>query len=420
MNPVAAQFGRCAALALALSPYALSAQTLDEAVAAALSHDPAIAAAVADQDAAQARVDGAHAARLPTLVAQGSIGVGRIDPRNFFGLAAANVTPRVGQISAELPLYAGGKLTAGRDQAKAGLTASGAMLIAKRNQIMVETAAAYADVLSALENKASAAQLITETMEAERAAGLMYKAGASARTDLLSAQSRHAGAEAAAAMADAAIAAASARFAALTGEQPSHLDPRPAAPITPPNQDEAVMTALAHNPDVAAAEAAAHAAEAAVRAAKSDYRPSVAAFGDAGTVRDEFFPGYKADSATVGVRMRWSLFDSGRTSAKVREVQANVRAAQARVQSARLQVEAATLTAWAQVRATRLALDAAERQQAAAEGAVHDAGLEVKAGAKPLLGLLDAERDLYAANAALAAARGDALKTAWQLKVLTQ
>lgn len=71
---------------------AAQATTLDEALAAAIAHAPEIAAADADADAAKARLEQAKAGRLPTATLSGTIGYGRLDPRGFFGLGAANVT----------------------------------------------------------------------------------------------------------------------------------------------------------------------------------------------------------------------------------------------------------------------------------------------------------------------------------------
>ena len=101
--------------------------------------------------------------------------------------------------------------------------------------------------------------------------------------------------------------------------------------VTPP-------TGLGVTPGPGAA-GAARATQAQARAASADWLPSVGAFAEASTVRDQFFPDYKADQAVVGVRARWTLFDGGRQG-RIAEAKANAAAAQAADDGARREIEA--------------------------------------------------------------------------------
>ena len=74
--------------------------------------------------------------------------------------------------------------------------------------------------------------------------------------------------------------------------------------------------------------------------------PTVAAFAEGSSIRDQFFPDYKADAVTAGVRSRWTFFDSGQTRSKVAEASAGLRSAEARAQSARRDIEVQTVVAW--------------------------------------------------------------------------
>ena len=102
------------ALALILaSPGLAQATTLEEAIAAALAHAPEIAAADAEAEAAKGRLQQARSAFAPSLSLNGTVGQGRLDPTAFFGLDAADVTPRAAQLTLEQPLFTGGRATAG-------------------------------------------------------------------------------------------------------------------------------------------------------------------------------------------------------------------------------------------------------------------------------------------------------------------
>ncbi len=395
-------------------------ETIDQAIAAAVARDPDLAAANAERDAAQARLEQARAASSPTVTLSGTIGVGRLDPQGFFGISADDVVPRAAQLTAEVPLYAGGRLSAGRVQARAGVVIGNAALAARQRQLELDVVSAYADVYSARKSRDAALRSAQDMNETERQADLLFQAGESARTEYLQAQSRRSEAEAAAAQAEGELQSAIARFTALTGLPAAAIETAPALPAGPPTRDEAVRSAIAGNPAVVEAEAAVAAAEAARKAARAERAPRIAAFVEGSTVRDQFFPNYKADAVTVGVRGSWRLFDGLQTSSKVQEADAKFRAAQDRSRSVRRDIEVRTVVAWESREATKAKRAAVDRQRSAAEAALRDVRLEFKAGAKPLLAVLDAERDALTADAAVARSEGESARAAWQLYILTR
>jgi outer membrane protein len=132
-------------------------------------------------------------------------------------------------------------------------------------------------------------------------------------------------------------------------------------------------------------------------------------------VRDQFFPDYRADSATVGIRARWELFSGGRVSGKIDEMSSEQRAAEARLRAVRLQIEEQVISAVQNVRTAQLVEQAAGEQANAAGEALTSVRHEVRVGMKPQLDLLDAERELIAAEAAAAQARADRVVSAYQL-----
>ena len=136
------------ALLLAVCTAPAGAVTLDDAIAAALAHDPSIAIADADRDAAGGRVTQARAGSLPSVKASGSIGVGQLDMLGFFGFGSNSVTPAALQASVEQPLFSGGRVTAEKDRARAGLAAAEAGRSNARGQLAAAVAAAYGEVLT--------------------------------------------------------------------------------------------------------------------------------------------------------------------------------------------------------------------------------------------------------------------------------
>ena len=394
-----------------------AATTLEEAISAALANAPAVAAADADRDAASGRVTQAWGNALPTATITGTYGTGRLDPKNFFGLGAADVRPRAAQIVVEQPLFTGGRVVAGIRQAKAGLAAAGAGRTEARLTLAADVAEAYGNVLTTEHMVALYRGLVDQTVEIERQATLRFKAGEAAHTDVAQAQARRAEAEAGRAPAGGMQVSARAHYRNLVGSDPVDLAPLPANPQLPPTLDEAMAMAMDHNPALIQAQAGEKAARANALAAKGQLLPSISAFAEASTVRDQFFPDYRADGKTIGIRGRWEI-PGPRTIGQIHTASAEARGAEARLRGARMQVEEQIIASFQQVRTSQLVEQAAADQASAAQLALTNVRHEVRVGMKPQLDLLDAEREAIAAEAAAAQAHTDRIVAAYRLQSL--
>lgn len=395
-----------------------SAQSLDEAIAAAIANSPVLEAAEARQDAADAAVRQAQAERNPSASVQGQIGYGRIDPRGFFGLTADNVTPRVAQVGAEWPLFTGGRISAAIDQARAGQAMAAIGSDAALLDLRLQVIAAYSQALASRREVESYGAVIGMLEEVLRQSKLMFEAGAATSTDVSQAEARLAEAQAGEAGSKGMLAAALARLESLTGSpiEPDHELPAP--PQIPASSDQAVLLALADNPRLAQARAAADMADAGVRAAKADIMPTVGVYAEASSVRDQFFPGYKADGASVGLRGQWKFYTGGRTGSKIDKAEAEGRAAAADARVAEQAVTVQAVQSYEAVIAARAMLAATEKRAAATQEALRSTQYEVKAGAKPQLALLDASREAMQAQTARIKAQGDLLLAAWTLRAV--
>jgi outer membrane protein len=394
------------------------ATTLEEAIAAAMNHAPEIEAARADSDAADARIKEARGQGLPSATLSGTIGYGRLNPQGFFGLPAANVTPRAAQLTIEQPLFMGGRISAGIAQARAGSEAARAVEIMTRSQIVVATVEAYGHVLTTRRIVALYEKMVGQMEEMPRQARLRYKAGESPSTDVAQAMARLAEAQAALEGAHGLTVSADARFTNLTGLAPRDLQPLPANPAMPGSLDEALDIARANNPALAQAEAALEAARAGARGVRAERLPTIGAFAEGSTIRDQFFPDYRADGATVGVRARWQLFSGGRVAAKITETDSAVRAADARVRAARSAVDEQTISAFQGVRSAILVEVAARQQALAASQARDSIRHEVRVGMKSQLDLLDAEREATGAAVSEAKAQSERIVAAYRILAL--
>ncbi|UBS33161.1 TolC family protein [Altererythrobacter sp. N1] len=420
-SPSAALPSVALAVALASAAFAapVAAETLDETLAAALAHSPAIEAAQARADAADAAVAQARAERNPSASVQGQIGYGRIDPRGFFGLQAENVTPRVAQVGAELPLFTGGRIGAAVAQAQAGREMAAIGADAAALNLRLQVIAAYTQALAARQQVASYGAMIDTLQETVRHSQLMFKVGSATSTDVAQAEARLAEAEAGRAGAQGALNEAQARLSELAGRPIAPDTALPPPPTVPASADQAAMLASAGNPQVAQARKAADMARAGVRSAKAERMPTVGAYAEASSVRDQFFPGYAADSASVGLRGQWRFFTGGRVGAKVDKAEAESRAAAADARLAEQGVRIQAVQGFEAVQSARAMLAAAEKRATATQEALRGTRLEVKAGAKPQLALLDATREALSAESARIVAQGQLLTAAYTLRSVT-
>lgn len=399
-------------------PAPAMATNLDEALQAAERHAPVIAIADAEASAAKARAAQAVSGLFPTATASGMIGTGRLDPKGYFGLTADDVSPRAGQIVIEQPLFSGGRLFGGLRSARAGADAAKSEQFKARLALRVAVAQAYGQVIQGGRMVAQYQKLQDEMREISRQAEARFRLGESPRTDVSQAAAAMAEAEAGLALAEGALAQARARFETLTGLDGRDLLPIPDPQEAVPNLDEALARALDQSPALKQAEAGLKAARGQALAARGSWLPSISAFAEAASVRDQFFPGYTADSRTIGLRALWQISAGGRELARIREANAGERSAAAQLQSARDQIREAVISATEGVRtASRVAL-AAARRLTAAEDALTSVRAEVRVGQKTQTDLLDAERAQIAAAAALEEARTNRVVAAYQLRAV--
>lgn len=394
------------------------AQSLDEVTRIALEHSPAVDGAQARAEAASAQLDLAHAQRLPDLTAQGRIGVGHIDPQGFFGLTPDNVTPRVAQVTAEMPLLTFGRIEGGIAQARGGSKAAELTAQQTRLNLRAEVAQAYAQSAVSRRLLASYDLLRLSLGQVVHQSELKFQVGAATSTDIAQAKARLAEAEAGYARANGNLATSLAQLRSLTGIEVRVEEDLPAPPPTPATRDEAIAMALQNNPQLLAAEQMVVAAEGKRQAARAEGMPVVGAYAEAASVRDQFFPDYAADSWSAGLQVKWNFFSFGRNGAKARAASSELDAAEADLANARLRTEQAAITAYEELATARLMLDASEARDAAAREALRGTKLEVEAGAKPQLALLDAQREAIEAEAALAGAQGGLIASAYYLRAI--
>lgn len=303
-----------------------------------------------------------------------------------------------------MPLYAGGRISAAIAQSRQGAELARFGAEQARLDTVVQAVSIHSDVLTMRKLEQSYARLAANLGEMGRQAMLRFNVDEISSADLAQVRARKAEAQAGLAQAQGRRISVEAAFERLTGQTPGALEPLAALPPVPPSLDEALDLARQNNPVLHQAKAQVKMAEAGVRGAKAEGLPSVGAFAEGSSVRDQFFLGYKADAVTVGVRGRWNLWSGGRVSSQTRAEQA---------------LDGMVIDTWHDLNSATQAAQASELRHSAAREALRGIKLEALVGAKPTLAVLDAEREAIAAEADLLAAEAMRAKAAWRLGALT-
>jgi outer membrane protein TolC len=400
--------------ALALSaPAAAADLPIDAAIRAAWQYNPGLAAVDAQVAAARAEAAAATAAAFPTLSLQARavrtdepVGVfglrldqGRITAQDFVP-ARLNDPAALSAVGAGVtltqPIYAGGRISAGRRALGASADAEGATRERRAQELALGVVEAYFGAQVAVEGLRFAEDLLAQAKETERFIASRNREGLALDSDVARATAFRASAEAERATAAQRLETARSALVLLAGDDVA------GASLSTPLEGPLPAPVGGDRPDLRAARLRRTAAHAGVDAARGALLPELAAQGSLETLRT---PDLDTGTSwyTVGVVARWQLgvADARRLSAARSRARAADDAVVWGERQARREVEEAGRavdTAAARARSAEEAVTASESARAL-RTARHRQGL------LPLTDVLDAEAGLAGARALLLQSR---------------
>lgn len=406
----AALLGMLAAPLAAQDSAAGAALTLHEAAAGALATHPGARAAAARREGAAAGLGEERAARLPSLVLNGSA-VAYTDPMlvaPLHGLTPATAPAfddalLQGSATASWTLFDGGARGARVRRARAELGAGEAAELGVVQALLARTTGAYLEVLARRRVLAAHDERLA-ALRAERGrVGQRYEAGRAAVLELRRADAALAGAVADRVQQAAALLVAERELLRLIGS---------AAPAAGPMADVALRDSAA--PDRRAVAGRAAAASPAVEEARQRLAASEA---QAAVMRGVRWPEVKAVGAYVqrggsssdftdewngGLQLSYPLFTGGAAGQRVARADASRRAAAGDLELATQRVEEQVDRALAEVEEAAARAASLREAVAAHEAVVAAERLRLEAGAGVQADYLAAEADLLGARAELA------------------
>ncbi|MCO8248872.1 efflux transporter outer membrane subunit [Comamonas thiooxydans] len=391
---------------------------LTQLVEQALRANQDLRGALARLDAAQALLRESRLDQLPTLTLSGQALQQRRSESQAMGGPRSQRSYSAGiNASWELDLF--GRVRRNIEAGRADLRASAADLAALQVAIAAQIAASYADLRGWQQRLQLAEANAANQQDTLRLVQLRLAHGSGTDFDLARAQAQLETTRSRIPALQARIAVAQHRLAVLTGQVPEALIVALDAPAALPQLPETIAPGtpadlLRRRPDVAAAEARLHAATARVGVTTAELFPRLSLGGLLGSSALSTGALFGAGSASrsVFLGVDWSFLDVGRVRARIAASEAGAQVALAQYQQSVLLALEDTENAL--VLLTRTRCEDAHLAQAAEQRARAEqlAQRRYRLGSVGLYEVLDAQRDLYAAQDAAADSRARGLRAA--------
>ncbi len=370
-------------------------------VTRAVERNPRLSASNADVRAAKAREDGEAGAFLPRFSLGATLGTG-----------LAGGSSSISPILEILQLVYDGGATASRQiAARARVFESRGARLEVAAALTMEAVEAWHDLIAAREqhrlarrNEAAHRQLLDQVKD-------RFEAGAGTQSDVLTARARLADATSRRVQALSRQDRAEAVFREIFGHQPGGLSDPPDAPALPAAPDDALIAA---SPRIRGIDASIKAAEADLAATKATRFPQVQF---RGTTR-RALRGSGTDSE-LDVLLDYDPGAPGQKAAAIRDAEARLQALRADRDGLAREIRRALDFVRSDQRAGAARLRAARESVRANEATVAAAREQFSIGRRSLIGLLDAQRDLFQAGETLIAAKREMALSGYAALALT-
>ena len=417
LRPVLATRAALFSVSLMAGPMA-SAETLQEALAAAYRHNPQLMAERARVREVDESYVQAQAQNRFTAASEASLGGTVTDYATFGRSFTDNFIPRSFAITGQKPLYQGGRVRSLKGQAKYGILAARENLRSAEQSVLLSAATAYAEVLQNEQVASIRRNNVRVLARQTEAATERFKVGAGTRTDVAQADARLAGAQAGLAAADASLAQSRAAYFRATGHMPEPLEPIPTYSV-PPTLDAAVTMALSYNPQLEAARYAQDAAKFGIDVAKAAYGPTLSLQTFAQTSADQGSSVTSQSAIGLSANLTIPLITGGMNASQVRAAKAAQMARAYEARNAEMAMREQVTGLWAQLDSARRSLSSIQRQIDAANVAFEGVEIEREVGTRSALDTLNAEQEVLNAKLSYAQAQKNIDVLVFQLLTLT-
>lgn len=413
-------FGLVGVLGLAWQTGSVAAQSLTEALALAYSNNPQLNAARAQARATDEGLGIAQGAGRPKI--NGSASIGR--SYTAYGYQAytnggANVdfynTPASFGITLVQPLYTGGQITAGVNQAEAAIRAQRELLRSSEQSVLLSAGTAFMDVIrdtALVSLQESNVKFLTEQV---RAARDRFNVGEGTQTDVAQAEATYQLAVSQLNASRAQLNASRAVYRQVIGKDPGKLSGATSVDrMLPKSMEASVKAAQSENPSILAGIHNIDVAIQNVKYLEGALLPQVSAQVSASRAFDN--PTYKTlNNTTASVNVTVPLYQGGGEYAKIRQAKEQLGASRLQVDLARDTVRANVVSAWGMLQAANASIEAYRAQVEASQLALNGVIEEQRVGQRTTLDVLNQQTALITARSNLVNAERQRVVSSFQL-----
>ena len=398
---------------LAIStPSIAKAETIASALAKAYATNPQLGAERARQRATDEQVPQAKSGWRPTVSA--SADVGKTWQDNSLS-GKSEFVPGGFQIQLTQPVFEGFRTQNATRQAEATVLAGNQNLLAVEQQVLLDGATAYMNVIRDREI-VSYRQVAKKNFDAQvRATKARFNVGEVTRTDVSQSQARAAQAQSNLAVAIGNLQSSVANYIRIIGEKPGRLKVPSLSRRVPKSLSDAIGIAGETNPQVLAAAYNEEAAEANIGVRKADLLPRLNFEAQYQIRGNPSSTVSESESGTIQGTLSIPLYQSGRVYSQIREAKQTASQRKLQVLDARRQVRESVVRAWHLLKTAIATISAAEAAVSANKVALNGVRQEAQVGTRTTLDVLDAETELVTSQVALANARRDRIVAGYQL-----
>jgi outer membrane protein len=404
------------AIMLLISATDARAETIAGALAKAYTTNPQLKADQARQRATDERVPQAKSGWRPTVDARAGVS------RNWDGFTAkgdptrrTDFTRRDFTITLSQPIFDGFRTENSVREAEAVVAAGNQNLLAVEQEVLLNAATAYMDVLRDREIVNYRRRSLKFFEEEVRASRARFNVGEITRTDVAQARARASEAQGNLAVAVGNLEASVANYIRVVGEAPGKLKYPGLSPRVPKTLRQAIDIASDANPQILAAAFNEEAAIAGIGVRKADLLPQLGFQAEYSVAAEPSSSLLDSESGSVGGVLSIPLYDGGSTYSRIREAKQTASQRRLEVLDARRQVREAVVRTWHLLKAATATIKAAEDAVAAQRIALEGVREEARVGTRTTLDVLNSANELVFAAIALANAKRDRIVAGYQL-----
>jgi len=399
--------------AAVLSPVAIAhAETIAGALTKAYSGNPQLGADRARQRATDEQVPQAKSGWRPSVTANANVGKTWQDTSVT---GSREFVPGGFQIQLSQPVFDGFRTEHATRQAEATVQAGNQNLLATEQQVLLDGATAYMNVIRDREIVTYRQQARKNFQAQVRAARARFNVGEVTRTDVAQSEAAASQAQSDEAVAIGNLQSSVAAYVRVIGDKPGRLKFPGLSQQVPKNLRDAIAISDETNPQILAAAYNEEAAIAAIGVQKADLLPQLKFEAQYSKSAYPSSTVANAENGTIQGTLTVPLYQGGSQYSEIRQAKQTASQNRLLVLDARRQVRQQVVQAWSILRAATAVITAANDAVRSNSIALDGVRQEAQVGTRTTLDVLDAQTSLVNSQIEVARARNARIVAGYQL-----